>query len=245
MEKYIEIIALIYQSTEYLEFISEQMKSNLCTADGWIVGTRIIANDATDDVINALQNCGVSYSIYQDRNPQEYYLNRVYRCHNFGAITSGYPNICFINSDILMSENWLDNLLKHHDGVNIPCCRLVESGKMPSGQYGLSMPLGTHPKNIRYDEWFVLSKTLQEPTTHLGGLYGPVVYETKRFIESGMYPEGNIYADGVGTRNGEVLKSSDDYYFHDVLEPKYGMKHITVFDSICYHIQEGEKSNAV
>lgn len=244
MDKYIEIVALIYQSVDYLEFISEQMKSRLCSADGWYVGTRIIANNATDKVLAALPHCGVNYSVYQDRNPDEYYLNRVYRCHNFGAITTDYPNICFINSDILMSDHWLDNLLKHHDGINIPTCRLVESGKMPSGQYGIPAPLGTHPKNIKYNEWIELSKYLSEPTTAPGGLYGPVVFETKRFIESGMYPEGNIYADGVGTRNGEVLKSSDDYYFHDVLEPKYGMKHITVFDSLAYHIQEGERADA-
>jgi len=56
-----------------------------------------------------------------------------------------------------------------------------------------------------------------------------------------MYPEGNIYTDGVGTLNGFV-QSGDDWYFRK-LESTYGMRHVTVFDSLVYHIQEGEKDD--
>ena len=38
-----------------------------------------------------------------------------------------------------------------------------------------------------------------------------------------------------------MYMSGDDYYFHEILEKKFGMKHITVFDSPVYHIIEGEK----
>ena len=38
-----------------------------------------------------------------------------------------------------------------------------------------------------------------------------------------------------------VWKAGDDYFFHNVLEAKHNMKHITVFNSLVYHIQEGEK----
>lgn len=57
-----------------------------------------------------------------------------------------------------------------------------------------------------------------------------------------MYPEGNIYDDGIGTL-GRFVKSGDAYYFDDILRVKYNMKHITVFDSLVYHIQEGEKDS--
>ena len=58
-----------------------------------------------------------------------------------------------------------------------------------------------------------------------------------------MYPCGNIYHNGIGTfhSGGQVKMAGDDFYFHRVLEPKYGMKHVTVFDSPVYHIIEGEK----
>ena len=68
----------------------------------------------------------------------------------------------------------------------------------------------------------------------------PCVFETQRFIESKMYPEGNIYHNGIG-KLGIMIKSGDAYYFQNILENKYDMKHITVFDSLVYHIQEGEK----
>ena len=243
IEKNIEIIALIYQSLDYLEFISEQMNSYLCKADGWKVGTRIVANNATPEVVKALRDCKINYNIYLDPRPEEYYINRVYRCHNYAAKTSAYDNICFINSDILMSPDWLENLLRHHDGRNIPVSRLVESGKMPTadGRHGVNIYFGSHPKNIQYNEWLEFSKQMQEPTTLPGGLLGPVVFEKSRFMEAGMYPEGNIYADGVGTCNGQVLNTSDVFFFKEILENKFGMQHITVCDSICYHIQEGEK----
>ena len=38
-----------------------------------------------------------------------------------------------------------------------------------------------------------------------------------------------------------IYKAGDAYYFQDILEKKYGMKHVTVFDSPVYHIIEGEK----
>jgi len=241
MVKSIEIIALIFRSVDYLEFITEQLKSDLCKVEGWDVGIRVIANDATNAVLSALPATEMPFTIYNDPNPSEYYINRVYRCHNHGVMTSDYSNICFVNSDILFSKNWLDNLLKHHDGNNIPCCQLVESGKMPSASHGISCNFGTHPKNINYSEWDKFSQKIQRPIILEGGLLGPVIFEKERFIEAGMYPEGNIYHDGVGTCNGDVLNTSDVYFFNEILATKFGMRHITVCDSVCYHIQEGEK----
>jgi hypothetical protein len=74
-----------------------------------------------------------------------------------------------------------------------------------------------------------------------GGLFMPCVFEKEKFIESGMYPEGNIYDNGVGNL-GRFIASGDAYYFHHLMN-KYGMRHITVFDSMVYHIQEGEKDS--
>jgi hypothetical protein len=246
MNRNIEVIALIYQSVDYLNFIANQLKSELCRVDGWDVSVRIIANDATPAVIAALPKINIPYTIYNNPNPNEYYINRVYRCHNHGALTSKSDNICFANSDLLFSHNWLANLLRWHDGINIPVSRLVESGKMPTAdnRHGISMYFGTHPNNIDYMGWCEYSSSIRSPGIIPGGLLGPVIFEKQRFIEAGMYPEGNIYRDGVGTCNGDVLTTSDVYFF-DFLEKQYNMQHVTVLDSICYHIQEGEKDENV
>ena len=133
MKKNIEIISLIYKSVDYLKFICEQLKGSSCLVDGWDVKLRLVANDATEEVLEAIKDCGVPYSIYNDPNPEDFYLNRVYRCWNYAGQSSNYDNICFVNSDMMFSPNWLSKLLEHHDGDNIPCSRLVESGKLRSG----------------------------------------------------------------------------------------------------------------
>lgn len=239
MNKNIEVIALIFKSVDYLNLIYNELKSDNCKVNGWDVSLRIVANDATPKVIEKLKTLDIPYSIYNDPNPNDYYLNRVYRCWNFAGKSSESDNICFVNSDMVFSKDWLLNLLKHHNGVNIPCSRLVESGKMLSGTHGVSYNCGRGPKDINYKLWEDVVARTKCNELRDGGLYMPCIFNTKRFIESGMYPEGNIYQDGIGTLN-RFVQSGDDWYFKK-LQKEYGMKHVTVFDSIVYHIQEGEK----
>ena len=239
MNKNLEIVGLIYKSLDYLDLLESQLKSDFCKVEGWDIGVRIVATDANEKVLNKLKSLNIKYSIYNDPKPNDYYLNRVYRCWNYCGLTSEYDNICFVNSDMVFTKDWLSNLLKHHDGVNIPTSRLIESGKMPSGAHGISVNCGRTAKQIDFKRLYQVTEIISENKVLEKGLYMPCVFEKSRFVESGMYPEGNIYTDGVGTLNGFV-QSGDDWYFKK-LENDYNMKHITAFDSLVYHIQEGEK----
>ena len=249
IKRNVEVISLIYKSLDYLYFIAEQLKSDRCKVDGWEVGVRIVANDATPQILSELPKIGLPYTIFENYNPNEFYLNRVYRAYNHAVNTSSFDNVCLINSDNGFSRYWLKNLLKHHDGINIPSSRLIESGKMDSGKHGVNLGdkhFGRSPKDFdqtSFDDW-VESNSKNQILE--GGLYMPCIFEKNRFIESGMYPCGNIYHNGIGTKEqkGKLLKAGDDFYFHDILEKKYGMKHITVFDSPVYHIVEGEKDSS-
>ena len=236
----LEIICLIYKSPSYLNLIIRELQKDYCKVPNWNIGYRIVANDPTKSITSLLPTTEIPYLIYNDPKPNDYYLNRVYRCWNYGAISSTYDNICFVNSDMVFSNNWLANLLKHHNGVNIPCSRLVESGKLLSGKYAISRDFGRNPADIDYDKWYSFAENEKKPMAPYSGLYMPCIFSKKRFIESGMYPEGNIYTNGPGTLCGPVLQSGDDWFFKK-LEQIYHMRHITVFDSLCYHIQEGEK----
>jgi hypothetical protein len=239
MNKNLEIISLIFKSCDYLDLIYKELKSDNCKIEGWDISLRIVANDATPEVISKLKTLDIPYTIYNDPKPNDYYLNRVYRCWNHAGETSKADNICFVNSDMVFSKDWLTNLLKHHNGNNIPCSRLIESGKMLSGLHAVSRNCGRGPKVIDYNLWNDVVVEIKQDELKDGGLFMPCIFETKRFIESGMYPEGNIYSDGIGTLNG-FIQSGDDWYFKK-LNNEYGMKHVTVFDSLVYHIQEGEK----
>jgi len=242
MNKNIEIISLIYKSIGYLNLIYSQLKSDNCKVEGWNVGVRLVLNDATNEIIDEIKKLDIDYTIYNDKTIDDYYLNRVYRCWNFGGVTSKYDNICFINSDMVFSKNWLTNLLKHHNGINIPTSRLVESGKLGTApdRHGIIQNFGKTFNDINYLGFEEYAEKISQDKVEYSGLLMPVIFEKKRFIESGKYPEGNIYATGIG-KFGDTLISPGDIYYFDKLQKEYGMTHITVFDSIVYHIQEGEK----
>lgn len=242
MNKQLEIISLIYKSVDYLNLIYTELKSDKCKVEGWDINIRLVLNDATKEILDAVKTLDIPYTIYNDPIPDDYYLNRVYRCWNYAGKTSEYDNICFVNSDMVFGQNWLHNLLKHHDGNNIPTSRLIESGKIPSGQYAIPANAGRHPREINYQGFYSAVDRLSEDKVCPGGLFMPCVFEKKRFLESGMYPEGNVYTTGVGKYGDPFIESGDKHYF-DKLERQYGMKHVTVFDSLVYHIQEGEKDS--
>jgi len=242
--KNIEIISLIYKSTRYLNFIVNQLNSDFCKVDGWNVAVRVVANDATEKVLTKLKDIEIPYTIFNNPDNNEYYMNRVYRCYNYCVTSSEYDNVCLINSDNGFSKDWLSNLLKYHNSINIPCSRLIESGKMLSGKHGVSNNFGRTCDEFedRFDEWLSWSNNFKEDKVVPGGLYMPVIFNKQRFIDSGMYPEGNIYSDGrVGSLVGGVSRTADEFFFNEILFKKFGMRHITVFDSLVYHIQEGER----
>jgi hypothetical protein len=121
---------------------------------------------------------------------------------------------------------------------------LIESGKMGSGRHGIIQNFGKTCNEFknRFDEWLIWADNFKEDKAVSGGLYMPVIFEKQRFIESGMYPEGNIYSGGkAGSMIGNVTRTADEFFFNEVLCKKFGMKHTTVFDSLVYHIQTGEK----
>lgn len=250
IKKNVEVVSLIFQSVQYLHFIADQLKSELCKVEGWDVGVRIVANDATPAVLAELPKIGIPYTIYENPDPDEFYLNRVYAAYNFCVTSSEYDNIVLVNSDDRFSEGWLENLLKHHDGVNIPCSRLIESGKMPSGKHGVNLGenhFGRHPNEFDVSGWTEWAKENQEDKVEPHGLYMPCLLEKETVEKAGMYPRGNIFVDSFGQlvaghqTSMRFYKAGDDFFFHDVLEAKFGMRHITAFDSLCYHIIEGEK----
>ena len=249
MNKNVEVVTLVYKSLDYLNFIVKQLKSGLCRVDGWDVGVRVVANDATQEVIDKLPSLEIPYSIFSNPDPDEFYLNRVYGAYNHAVESSEYDNVVLVNSDDRFSKGWLANLLKHHDGVNIPCSRLIESGKMESGTHGVNLGtqhFGRHPNEFDESGWEAWAEQNAVDDTLRGGLYMPCLLEKARFIEAGMFPRGNVFLENGMIVSGHpndrpTFKAGDDYFFHDVLEVQYGMKHITVFDSLVYHIVEGER----
>ena len=236
--KSVEIITLVYKSKEWTKFIVDQMKE-FGYAKDWMVQCRVVANDPeVKGLLDYPRSQGVGVSVYNDPNPEDYYINRVYRCWNWAGKTSPAEYICFVNSDMAFAPGWLDNLLRYAKEGLIPTSRLVESGKIPSGLHALVQNFGRTPQTFDMEGWLEYAIANAIDLYQYGGLYMPVVFKQKLFQGTG-YPEGNLYEDGVGTLNGPVKASGDAYYFA-ALRHAFGMRHITVFNSMVYHVQEGE-----
>ena len=119
---------------------------------------------------------------------------------------------------------------------------------MESGKHGVNLGsshFGRTPLEFDFSDFDKWASENSEDRVEFGGLYMPCVFEKNRFIEAGMFPCGNVYHNGIGTKEfkGKFIKAGDDFFFHDVLEKNFDMRHITVFDSPVYHIVEGEKDS--
>jgi len=230
----IEVISLIYKSVQYLDFISQQLDKYCHDFENVKVVWRIMANDPTPEILLKLKNSSFDYSIFNNDNPHEYYINRVYRCYNYCVETSKADCVILVNSDMAFSENWIKPLYEAHQNGFLPTSRLVESGKLSSGQHAYSYNLGTHPNNFKENDWVKFQSNFRENRYLMGGLYMPVFFDRLEFLLAGKYPNGNIY------QNGNFVMSGDAAFFKH-FSSLTNRKHITCFDSLVYHIQEGEK----
>jgi glycosyltransferase involved in cell wall biosynthesis len=237
--KTLEVIALVYKSVNYLKFIVEQIDKYCIDFYDVKVSYRIVANDPTPEVEAALLEMNVPHSIYHDHLPEAYYLNRVYRCWNFACKSSEADFICFINSDMAFSPNWLLHLYELHEQGFLPTSRLVESGKILSGQHAIMKNFGRKPSDFDENGWVKFAESIKTPKMEMSGLFMPVLFDKNQFVEAGMYPEGNIYNNGVGTCNGRAVISGDAFFFQKFAKLT-GRQHCTSFSSLVYHIQEGE-----
>jgi hypothetical protein len=251
IKKNVEIIGMVFKSPEYLRFMINGMMNveKFNPKLDWKVGKRIIVNDAYPAVLEEIEKIkternDIEFFYYNHPNPYDFYLHRVYSAWVAGGCSSDYDNFVFINSDMYPSQDWLKNLLFYHDGINIPTSRLVEAGKFISGTYGVTRNFGRNPKEVLENEekWLHFAESIKEDVVKDSGLFQPAVFVTDRYREFPS-PLGNI-----GPSNeredvvfGNATVKSGDAWHMDKLKELYGMQHKTVFNSVVYHVAEGEK----
>ncbi len=182
---------------------------------------RLVGNDPCSDLD------GLVDDIYNDPYPSDHYLARVYRCWNYCVESSVSEYVCLVNSDMAMAPGWFYALERRLDGRTIPVSRLVEPGFIQPGQHALEIDLGRSPASFPFDAWRKLAADISEDRVAPGGLFMPCVLHRETFLRLGGYPHGNV---------GKV--SGDAYLFAKMAEA--GFQHVTCFDSLVYHMQEGE-----
>ena len=242
----ISIISLIYKSTLYADSIYNSINEFTPLIAAGQAEFYFIANDATEKLINHLNNKKYRYIV--NNNPRKTkeelfnmgyaypeYLHYVYRGWN-AAIESAQDIVVLINSDNIVSPNWLENLLAHLNEKTIVCSQLIERRHPKYGVFpgAYEMNLGKNPKEFNKRLFLCFCATHTQDIIKPGGAYMPCIFYKKCIEQSGYYPEGNLR----GATFNEVATYGDAELFRKLKE--IGVDHITALNSLSYHFKEGE-----
>ncbi len=242
----ISIVCLIYKSTDWLKFVYEQVLKYTDLRDKEFY---FVANDANEEVLRYLDQNYIPYYVWNNSPEQrkEWYINNVYRAWNYAAEKAKGDYLLFINSDMAFSENWVENLFGKLNGNNCVASRLVESGKLLSGDHAISKNFGRTVND--YDEigFQEYVKTISEENIVNGGLFMPLLIRKEHFMKVGGYPEGNIVHstkifNPTISKKGEACVSGDVVLMQKL--ESIGVQHTTAYDSVVYHFQCGEMDSA-
>ena len=238
----VSIICLIYKSVKWLRFVYEQV---LRYTDMSNKECFFVANDATDEVLQYLSRHYIPHYVWNNSAEQrnEWYINNVYRAWNHGARMARGDYLLFINSDMAFSPGWFERLFETLNGQNCVTSRLVESGKLASGEYGVSRNFGRTVEEYAEEDFLKYAKSISQPVVPDGGLFMPLLIRKDGFLRVGGYPEGNIVPDSdlfspSIARQDEPCVSGDAVLMQKL--QTIGIQHQTAFDSIVYHFQCGE-----
>jgi glycosyltransferase involved in cell wall biosynthesis len=236
------IVCLVYKSVEWLKFVYEQVFKYTDMSDKEFF---FVANDATPSVLSYLSDNYIPHFVFKNTPQQqrEWYVNNVYRAYNFAAGKAQGDFVIFINSDMAFTLGWLDSLWQAYNGENCVTSRLVESGKLPSGQYGVERDFGRDYSSYQEQEFQRYARDLTEAKLLDGGLFMPLLIRKEHFERVGGYPEGQVvlgsdFDHPVIARWGEACISGDTVLMLKL--QAIGIKHQTAFASLAYHFQWGE-----
>lgn len=250
----VTIASLIYKSELYADFVYEQIHKYTPMLNTGEAEFFFVANDANEQVLNHLKNKNYPYINHvNDKLSEEElfkkgigwpeYLNRVYKAWNRCILEAKGDYVCLVNSDMGFSPNWLENLLKYASENTVVSSLLVERGHETLGTFpfhlngtgSICYNCGKTPLNYKEEEFIrFINHIKRDNFTSIGGVYMPIIFNKNKATEVGMYPEGNI----AGSSFKDVVDYGDRVFIRKLKEK--GVSHITSWDSVAYHFQQGE-----
>jgi hypothetical protein len=247
----ITLISLIYSGIDWLEFQYGELLKLASELPPGEVEVLFVANDASPDVIAYLDNNGIPYVVSPGRSSaSEWYINSVYRSYNFGVTHAKGEYVLLTNSDMAYSEGFLYSMIMESDPNTYLVGKLIESGRLKPADAAIKKNLGKNLQNFKRASFNNHVARLRKRGLEDGGLYMPALLHRRTFLKFSGYPEGNIKQ---GSLNGylaglpfEFALPGDDLIPGDrafmQLLNQSSIEHKTNLNSLCYHFQEGEKS---
>lgn len=249
----VTLISLIYCSTEWLEFqYAELLKVARYFSEGSIE-ILFVANNPTENVLSFLQENLIPHVVAKTQeSPDEWFINYVYRGYNEGVKVARGEYVFLTNSDMAYAPGCLQSLLREAAPNRLLTSRLVELGRLQTGQYGIEKDFGVVPARFRRRQFESYASTIRNPKQMEGGLFMPLLVSKETFLELGGYPEGNLSLDSLnnyldtGVVNtyalpGEECVPGDTAFFQRARLCR--VEHHTLFDSVSYHFQAGERTS--
>lgn len=229
----ITVATLVYKSPTYLDFVLDSLKKNPNKLNA--VEYLVVANDATDEIktivdglnfkTNTISCRGV---IHDNKDPNEWWIQRVYSAWNRCIEECDTEYICFVNNDMAFTPGWLDALAKYNLSKYIPTSRLVESERMPSLPGLISKNFGQTLATFQDAAFQKFAEGIKGDGATAGvGAYMPSLFKVDTLKLVGGWHKN------VGNLPGDRITFA-------LLKQHLGMDQIMVHDSIVYHFQRGE-----
>lgn len=221
----VTVAALVYRDAGWIRW----MKEGIIAAKNDYAAYRlmVISNDGTPEVEGSKH---VTH-VFRNPDPAEHFIKRVYRAWNYAVASAKTELVCLINSDMYVSDYWLDELVlcREKMGKCMPTSLLVESGRLASAMPEYVKDFGTSPETFQTEAFLTHAEKIRQPgMIEPGRLFMPLLVAKSEFIG---YPEGNPFV------NGKTI-SGDKALFDEM--SRRGYPWVTCMGSIVYHTQEGE-----
>jgi GT2 family glycosyltransferase len=253
----VTIICLIYRSPEFAKGLYEKLLAVTPTLVSGESKFYFVANNANSRTLRYLKSKQIPFVEFRKTtlSNEEHkalgfatpeYIGRVYAAYNFGIENCSTSHVVLINSDMVFSYGWLEELLAHKNENAIVSCTLVER-KHPKFfsvfPGAVEKNFGSSFRNLDWDNWLKFSSNFSTKKSHLtpGGPYMPALFKKVWFQEITFYPEGNMRLPD--SEYEKVHLYGDEFLFNEFA--KAGISHVTTSNALCYHFKEGERGTAI
>lgn len=245
----VTVVCLIFKSVDWLEFAYGELLRLRREFRRGEVELLFVANDPTEKVIDFLRENAIPHHLFKGRKDSaEWYINSVYRAYNFGVEVASAEYVYLVNSDMAFAPGALRKAMAHATDHSLVATRLVESGRLPSGELGIEKDFGAQPRNFRRREFLRFAKSISKSEVVPGGLFMPLLVNRATFLQLGGFPEGNLSPSSLDVylndldyevaTQGQLCIPGDQAFMSKA--KKGGVSHVTAMDSLAYHFQEGE-----
>ena len=246
---FVTLVCLIYSGIDWLEFAYGELLLLQKEFEQGEVEILFCANDASQEVLDFLKHNNIPHIEFNNPDPNEYYISRVYRAYNFATSAAESEYCLLVNSDMAYTPGFLTKILLQRDKDSFVVAKLVESGTLKPGPLAVKRNFGKTLQRFRRKAFYKYALRKEEPGFAEGGLFMPLLVSREAFLNLGGFPEGNITPDSLASylqserfeiaKPGEHCVSGDEALFKKA--KLKGIKHVTSLRSIAYHFQEGEK----